>query len=95
MGYARKLITALIEVEDRERATGMILEAFRRAKCLRSEAARILGCDRETLAIWVRRLALEAQLTKLEAQAKRQGWHHGRVGGRPSKPKAPKVPATT
>ncbi len=79
-------IRALIEV-DPARAKEAIRQAFRKAKASRADAAAELGAGRAAFARWVERLGMGPELERLEAKAKKEGWHHGRysLGGRPPK----------
>jgi hypothetical protein len=75
-------MAALILV-DPKAAAKQVLDAFVKAKTSRRGAADILGCNERTFANWAK--ALKVDLDKVEARAKREGWHHGRhkLGGRP------------
>lgn len=80
MAYRQHELAALIVV-DRASARKRILAAFVDAKCSRDDAARILGCRRSTLLAWIKKLGLQGDLQDVEAIAKRDEWHHGRLGG--------------
>ena len=75
-------IAALIIV-DPKAAKLRILDHLRRAKMHRGDAAIAIGCAHSTFLSWVRKLDLEDEIGRLERKAKREGWHHGRIGGRP------------
>lgn len=75
-------MAAMIMV-DPAKARREILVAFRNAGASRGDAAVNLGATRNTFARWVEALGLVDELAEVEARAVKQGWHHGRVGGRP------------
>lgn len=80
--FVQHRMSALIQI-DPKAAAQEILDAFVKAKTSRRGAAEILGCNERTFANWAR--ALKIDLAKVEARAKREGWHHDRhrLGGRP------------
>lgn len=80
MAFKRHRLTALIEV-DPQRAREEIVEAFMNARACRADAASLIGCRRSTFMAWVARLKLEDELALIEARAKFEDWHHGKVGG--------------
>lgn len=75
-------ISALIRVQPKE-AAKKVLAFLKDAKMHKGDAARQIGCAHSTLISWIRQLELAPEIEKLEAKAKKDGWHHGRVGGRP------------
>jgi hypothetical protein len=82
MSFVRHRLSALIQISPEE-ARRELLEAYRNAGASRRDAAKLLGCDEDTFATWAKRLDLGAQLEALTDAAKLEGWHHGKVGGRP------------
>jgi hypothetical protein len=86
----------IVALTDPEAARKRITEAFRKAKAHREDAASLLSIDPTTVRRMCIRLGLRPVLDKLEEQARREGWHHGKRGGWPKgKPraKAPKKKA--
>lgn len=87
MGY-------LIRVDPKE-ARRRIVEALKAAKMHRGKAAQRLGCTHGTLIQWTHRLAMEAEVKRLDERAEREGWRDETAGaggrrpgaGRPAKPK--------
>jgi transposase len=75
-------LSALIEAKPKE-AAERIMVALRQAKAHKADAAKRLGCSHQTLLRWIAKLGIGAQVDKLIARAEREGWHHGRTGGRP------------
>lgn len=75
-------ISALIRVAPKE-AEKKVLAALRARKMHKGDASKLLGCAHSTLIDWIRLLGLAPKIEKLDAQAKKEGWHHGRNGGRP------------
>ncbi len=73
----------LIKVHPNQ-AKVKILDALRKAKMHKGNAAVILGCRHATLLDWLTVLDLHKTVERMIVQAKREGWFHGRVGGRPS-----------
>lgn len=80
MAYRRHDLAALIVVAP-ELAVKRVREAFVEGRASREAAALLLGCKRATLLAWVRRLGMQDELEQIEKIAKRDGWHHGRLGG--------------
>lgn len=76
------VIAALI-VADPKQARARLIERLRKARMHKGDCAAAIGCAHSTLLRWIRKLRLEPEIEKLEARARREGWHHGRVGGRP------------
>ena len=60
-----------------------IIKAFRDAHAHRGDLADFLGVSRKVLYGWIDRLGLADVLDRIEETAKKAGWHHGRLGGRP------------
>lgn len=56
-----------------------LLSAFCQANANRTRAASLLGCSRQTFGAWAKKLGVD--LDAAESVAKRDGWHHGRIGG--------------
>ncbi len=75
-------IPALIRVSP-GKARETILDVLRRAGMHQGDAAREFGCAHTTLRRWISKLALEGEIEEMEARAREEGWHHGRLGGRP------------
>jgi hypothetical protein len=81
MSYRRHDLSALI-VTDARAAAKVVLEAYRRARCSRKEAARLLGCSRAgTWGRWVQRLdragtGVTAAMRRMKRAAKAEGWHN-------------------
>ena len=94
MSEAKNLATtmALIRLEPtRERAreaSDAILAALRDNAMHKGETAKALGCAHGTLLGWIALLGLADKIARLEERSIAEGWHHGRLGGRPRKPKA-------
>lgn len=82
MSFKQHRLSALIVVAPEE-AKRAIVEAFRAAGASRRDAAKALGCDEDTLAAWIKRLDMGVELEAIVGVAKLEGWHHGKVGGRP------------
>jgi hypothetical protein len=82
MPYRKPHLTPFVTT-DPEKVRRLIRAAMKDAKCKRSDAARILDASAATLANWIDILDMEDELQRLEIQAKKEGWHHGDVGGRP------------
>jgi DNA-binding XRE family transcriptional regulator len=80
--YRKLELSTLVAANARE-ARARIVEAYMDAGCSRQDAAHALGVSKRTLARFVDSLELTAKLATLEAKALRDGWHHGRLGGRP------------
>lgn len=80
--YQKHELGSLIEYKPKE-ATERILNALREAKAHKADAAKLLGCSHGTLLRWIAKLGIGPQIDKLVAKAEREGWHHGRTGGRP------------
>lgn len=76
--------TALVVAKPPE-AAREIKAAYVRAKCCQNTTAAELGASLNTFRRWVEQLGLGEALAALEAKALEEGWHHGRVGGRPRK----------
>lgn len=75
-------ISALIRVNQKE-AKRRILAALRETGMHKGQAAKRLGCAHTTLLSWISQLGLAPEIEALDAAARKAGWHHGRVGGRP------------
>jgi uncharacterized protein YjcR len=86
MAYVSHEINALISI-DPKLAKKRIIDVMREAQMHRRAAAKKLGCDYATLHRWIKRLELETTLERLMVKAKREGWFHGRTGGRPVRTK--------
>ncbi len=80
MAYRRHPMAALIVLAP-EAAQKRIREMFIEGRACRESAALLLGCKRATFLAWVRKLGMESELLQIEQIAKRDGWHHGRLGG--------------
>lgn len=80
MAFKAHAATVLLEV-DPEVAWKTILRAFVKANGSRTKAAFLLGCSRSTFYRWVERLGAEEKLRTVEKILKRDGLHHGRLGG--------------
>ena len=76
-------ISALIRVGNRAKAKEHILNALRASKMHKGDAVKRLRCAHTTYLFWVEQLGLAKVIEVLEAKAKKEGWHHGRKGGRP------------
>lgn len=83
MAYANHEINALISI-DPEKAKDLILSALKKAKMHREEAAANLDCNYGTLLRWIVRLSMQREIARLTKAAKKEGWYHGRKGGRPT-----------
>lgn len=69
-----------------------ILEAFVDARCCRVDAMKILGVANATFYRLMDRAPLvNFELLLLEQRARREGWHHYRLGGRPTHGRAKKL----
>ncbi len=75
-------ISALIRVQPAE-AAKRILAALRETGMHKGEAAKRLGCAHSTLLSWIAQLHLAQKIEALAEKARKEGWHHGRLGGRP------------
>ena len=75
-------ISAYIRVKPEE-AKKRLLAALREAGMHKGEAAKALGCAYTTLLKWIDKLDLEETIQSMTERAEREGWHHGRKGGRP------------
>ncbi len=104
MAFRHHALAALIVV-DPEKAKRAIKKAFVDALGSRETAASLLGCKRATLLAWIKKLGtknpegltLDEELQGIERIAKRDGWHHGRLGGaawhkKPESKGSPKQP---
>ncbi len=80
MAFVKHQMRSLIDV-DPDRARREILAAVRKAKMHMGEAAKALECRQQTLLSWVRALDLEQEIDEMRETAKRNGWHHDRLGG--------------
>jgi len=78
-----KVLAAQILTRPNE-ARQTILAAFRKCGAHRRNTAIELDCGHRTFDRWVAKLGLEAELAVIEEEAKKKGWHHGNVGGRPA-----------
>lgn len=78
--FVRHKIRALIDV-DPAAARKVILDAYVKARCHIGDAAELLGCRRHAFTRWAVVLGMEDSLLEVAERAKREGWHHGRVGG--------------
>ena len=92
MGFVSHELTHRIELEP-EKAAGVMLAAYQKAKCKARDAATLLGVTERTWIRWVQRLdealqkskkgGMSERMGKLKERAYREGWHHKDVGGRP------------
>lgn len=82
MAFVNHEINYLIALNPSE-AKERILKALRKAKLHKEDAAKILECNYGTLLRWIKRLSLETQIKKMSKAAKKEGWFHGKTGGRP------------
>jgi hypothetical protein len=80
MAFVRHVIKALIQV-DRRAAKKVVKQAYVDAQCSITDAASSIGCGRRTFLLWARELGLEDWLRSTGQIAKRDGWHHEKVGG--------------
>lgn len=80
MAYVRHVIKALIKI-DRRTARDIVKRAYVNARCSITDAASSVGCRRRTFLLWARELGLEEWFRKTGQIAKRDGWHHEKVGG--------------
>jgi transposase-like protein len=78
-------IAHLIHV-DAAKAKKQILDALREEGMHMANAAARIGCTHGTLLVWVKKLDMQADIDALRDVAKRNGWHHDHVGGRPRGP---------
>lgn len=83
MAYRKHPIGQLIEQRP-SLAIDKILDAYRRARCVQRDAAKLLRADETTFIRWVQKLQLQAAMTAMADSAKREGWFgSGRRIGRP------------
>ncbi len=73
---------ALITVEP-GKAKEKILAALKTSKVHMATAAAALGCTHGTLLRWIADLELTRAVEQMKGKAIKEGWHHGRKGGRP------------
>lgn len=86
MGFTQHDLTAKIRLMPEE-ARAELTNAFKDAKCSRTEAAKALGCTVQTFISWVTKAGLRAEFERIEKRAKKEGWHHGRNRMSPGRPK--------
>jgi hypothetical protein len=94
MAFVSHELTHRIEREP-EKAAGVLLDAYRDGKCKAGAAAALLRVTLRTWIRWIARLdaalgaskkgTMSARMDKLKRRARREGWHHKDVGGRPKK----------
>jgi transposase len=84
VAYRRQEIGQLVTL-DPIQARERVLDALRGAGMHRRAAAEALGCTVQTLLRWIEALGLGREVARLSVLAARDGWHHGRTGGRPAK----------
>jgi hypothetical protein len=65
------------------KARDAIIAAFKRAQCNREVTAKLLKISKRSLSRYIELLEMSAKLDALEVKAIRDGWHHGKLGGRP------------
>lgn len=82
MAFTQQEITALMVI-DPVSARHRIVEALRASGMHMGEAAASLGCSYMTLQRWIAKLDLGAQVEVMKTKSVKEGWHHGRKGGRP------------
>jgi len=82
MAYTNHQINALITLEP-AKAKKIILAAFKESKMHRQDAAKALECNYGTLLRWIDRLGIHDEINRMTKLSKKEGWHHGRKGGRP------------
>lgn len=80
MAFVRHAIKALLTI-DRRAARRILKQAYVDARCSITDAALIVGCRRRTFLLWARELDLEPWFKSTGQIAKRDGWHHEKVGG--------------
>lgn len=68
---------------DQLEAKKRLLAALRKAGTHKGDAAKIFECNHKTLIRWIDELGISGDVEAMIATAIKEGWHHGRVGGRP------------
>jgi len=76
--------TALVRSNPAEAKEKLIAD-YKAAHCCLTDVALKHGVQLRTVGAWVKELGIGVELLLLEDQAKKEGWHHGRRGGRPPK----------
>jgi len=66
--------------DDPAAARRQLLAEFVKANASMVVVASQMGCSRSTLYQWVRKLGMLRELREAERIARRDGWHHGRLG---------------
>lgn len=75
-------IAHLIHI-DPAKAKKQILDALRSAGMHMANAAASFGCTHGTFLMWIKKLDMREAIDDLRQTAKKKGWHHDHVGGRP------------
>lgn len=93
MAYVEHELAAVIRV-DPARAAETMLDAYKATGCNAKEAARKFSFTQQTWIRYVKRVdaalrkkgltRLTPRLRMVKASAKKQGWHHHNLGGRPT-----------
>jgi hypothetical protein len=83
--YTRADMTALIQLSPTA-AKAEIERAYRATGACMSDAAKALGCGRQTLRDWVARLGMGAELELIYGRAVREGWVHGKSSSKSKNP---------
>lgn len=68
---------------DPKKLERIMIAALRKAGMHRGGAAADLGVSHAAISRWITRLGIGDQVAELEQRALKEGWHHGRRGGRP------------
>lgn len=76
-------LTHLIHTHP-EAARKQILDALRKSGMHKGEASKLLSIAHPTLLRYIAALRLADEIDRLVEVARREGWHHGRIGGRPA-----------
>ncbi len=77
--------TAQVVANPKAAADAMVA-AYTKARACAADTAVAMGVSLYTWLSWVERLGLDARLGAVAEKAKAEGWHHGRLGGRPPGP---------
>lgn len=85
MPYVKKKMGALIML-DPAAARVQMMDAYQAAGCSKRDASIILGCNEHTFQNWTKKLGIEKDLETMRKRAVKEGWYHGRHGGK--KPKS-------
>ena len=87
--------SALVVVHPKQAAEKLVA-VYTKARACQEDAAAACGVCINTWMRWVERLDLSATLEAVAEKARAEGWHHGRVGGRPTHRvnRSPKAPRT-